>query len=134
VINGVFHRWTAAELKNVIAMLQNPEFNSKNIDPDLHQRMTKAVNDGNASPTIPHKYRKNKSSCFRAGCADTAAEDGRSGSNVYEVDTWLWMFGRGKPWLGSLTIEETLDRQDSASKASDKHRKETSDGSKDDGA
>jgi hypothetical protein len=39
-------RWTAAELKKVIAMLQNPEFCSKDIDPDLHQRMAKAVDDG----------------------------------------------------------------------------------------
>jgi hypothetical protein len=31
----------------------------------------------------------------------------RRGSNVYEVNTWLWMFGRGKPRLGSLTVEET---------------------------
>jgi hypothetical protein len=38
--------------------------------------------DGNATPTIPHKYSKNKNSCFPAGCADTVAEDGRSGSNV----------------------------------------------------
>jgi hypothetical protein len=44
------------------------------------------------------------------------------------------MFGRGKPRLGRLTIEETLDRQDSARKASDKRQKETRDGSKDDGA
>ncbi len=48
--------------------------------------------------------------------------------------TWLWKFGRGKPRLGGLTIEETSDRQDSASKASDKRRKETSDGHKGDGA
>ena len=41
--------------------------------------------DGNATPTNPHKYSKNKQSCFPAGCADTAAEDGRRGSNVYEV-------------------------------------------------
>ena len=27
-------------------MLQNPEFDSKDIDPDLHQRMAKAVDDG----------------------------------------------------------------------------------------
>ncbi len=33
--------------------------------------------DGNATPTIPHKCSKNKSSCFLAGCADAAAEDGR---------------------------------------------------------
>jgi hypothetical protein len=50
------------------------------------------------------------------------------------VNTWLWMFGRGKPCLGSLTIKETSDRQESACKASDKRRKETGDGSKDDGA
>ena len=39
--------------------------------------------------------------------ADTAASDGRRGSNVYEVNTWLWNFGRGKPRLGGLTVEET---------------------------
>ena len=27
-------------------MLQNPEFDSKDIDPNLHQRMAKAVDDG----------------------------------------------------------------------------------------
>ena len=75
--------------------------------------------DGNATPTIPHKYSlsKNKNSCFPAGCADSAAEDGRRGSNVYEVNPWLWQFGRGKPRLGGLTIEETSDRQDAACKA-----------------
>ncbi len=92
---------------------------------------------GNATQTIPHTYSKYKSSCFQADCADAAAEDGRRGSNlnIYEVKTWLWMFGRGKPRLGCLTIEETSNwLQDSASKASDKRRKETRDGSKDDGA
>jgi hypothetical protein len=38
--------------------------------------------------------------------------------------------GLGKPLLGGLTIEETSDRQDSASKALDKRRKETRDGRK----
>jgi hypothetical protein len=37
IIHGVSHRWTAAELKKVIAMLQKPELDSKDIDPDLHQ-------------------------------------------------------------------------------------------------
>ena len=36
------------------------------------------------------------------------------------------------PRFGGLTIKETLDRQDSALKASDKRRKETRDGSKGD--
>ena len=66
----------------------------------------------------------------RVVCADSAAEDGRRGSNVCEVNTWLWQFGRGKPRLGGLTIEETSDMQDAARKASDKRRKETREGRK----
>jgi hypothetical protein len=77
------------------------------------------------SLTSTARTRIHHNSCFLAGCADAAAEDGRCGSNVYEVNTW--QFGRGKPRLGGLTIEETLDRQDSARKASDKRRKETRD-------
>jgi hypothetical protein len=41
--------------------------------------------------------------------------------------------GWRQPRLGSLTTEETSDRQDSARKASDKRRKETRDSRKDDG-
>ena len=38
----------------------------------------------------------------------------RQGSNVYEVDPWLWQFGRGKQRLGGLSVEETFDRKDAA--------------------
>ncbi len=38
-------RWTQEELKKVIAILPDPEFDSKDIDPDLHKRMDKAVQD-----------------------------------------------------------------------------------------
>ncbi len=83
--------------------------------------------DGKKNPTISHKYSKNRKSCFPTGssCADTAAENGRRGSKVYEVNTWLWILGRGKPRLGGLTIKETSHRQDCASRASDTRRKET---------
>jgi hypothetical protein len=66
-----------------------------------------------------------KNSCFPMGCADAVAEVGRCGSIVYEVNTWLWMFGRGKPRLDGLTIEKTSHMQDSARKSSDKRPKET---------
>jgi hypothetical protein len=72
--------------------------------------------NGNTTPTIPHRYSKNKASCFPAGCADAAAEDGRRGSNVYEVNPWLWQFGRGKPRLGGLSVEDTDDRKEAALK------------------
>jgi hypothetical protein len=39
-------RWTAEELKKVIEMLRRPEFDSQEVDPDLHKRMNKAVEDG----------------------------------------------------------------------------------------
>ncbi len=70
---------------------------------------------GNATPTIrvtvPHLYSKRKDSGFPMGCADAAAVDGRRGSNVYEVNPWLWQFGRGKPRLGGLSVEKTEGRK-----------------------
>ena len=36
-----------------------------------------------------------KASAFQFGIADAVAVDGRRGSNVYEVNPWLWQFGRG---------------------------------------
>ena len=65
---------------------------------------------GNATPTIPHMYSKRRDSCFPMGCANTAVVDGRRGSNVYEVNPWLWQFGRGKPRLGGLSVEATEER------------------------
>ena len=52
------------------------------------------------------------------GCADAVAADGRRGSNVYEVNLWLWSFARGKPRLGGLSVEQTFERQVAANEAS----------------
>ena len=62
---------------------------------------------GNSTPTIPHQYSQHKRSGFPVGSCDTAAADGRRGSNVYEVNPWLWQFGWGKPRLGGLSVEKT---------------------------
>ena len=50
------------------------------------------------------------------GTCDTAAADGLRGSNVYEVNPWLWQFGRasGKPLLGGLSVGKTDDRKEGA--------------------
>jgi hypothetical protein len=50
------------------------------------------------------------------GTCDTAAADGLCGSNVYEVNPWLWQFGRGKPRLGGFSVEKTDDRKEAALK------------------
>jgi hypothetical protein len=72
---------------------------------------------GNSTPTIPHIFSKHKDTGFPYGCADAAASDGRRGSNVYEVNQWMWQFGRCKPRLGGLSIEETTERKDAVSNA-----------------
>ena len=69
---------------------------------------------GNSTPTIPHMFAKRKDACFPFGCADAAAVDGRRGSNIYEVNSWLWSFGRGKPRLGGLSVVQTHQRHDAA--------------------
>ena len=63
-------------------------------------------------------FSKRKDSGFPYGCADAAAADGRLGSNVYEVNLWLWSFARGKPRLGGLSVEQTFERQVAANEAS----------------
>ncbi len=62
---------------------------------------------GNSTPTIPHKFSKHKGAGFPMGSADTADADGMRGTNVYEVDTWLWLFACCKPSLSGLSVEET---------------------------
>ena len=69
-----------------------------------------------STPTSPHKYSKHKNSGFPAGSCDTADADGKRGSNVNEVNQWMWWFARGKPPLGGLSVEETDDRKDAAQK------------------
>ena len=80
---------------------------------------------GNATPTIPHMFSKRKEAGFPFGCADAAALDGRRGSNIYEVNPWLWQFGRGKPRLGGLSIKQTGERKKVASDARHKRAAET---------
>ncbi len=50
--------------------------------------------DGNATSTIPHKYRSRQKDAFDCGCADGAGTTSRRGSHVYEINNWLWNFGR----------------------------------------
>ena len=47
---------------------------------------------------------------FPYGLADAADASGEKGSNVYEMNQWLWEFGRGKPSLGVLSVTATEER------------------------
>ena len=69
----------------------------------------------------PHKLQHLKASAFQYGIADAAAADG----NVYEVNPWLWQFGRGRPRLGGLSVSETEDRREAVVRAGAKRSQET---------
>ena len=40
---------------------------------------------------------------------------------MYEVNLWLWQFGRGKPRLGGLMVEQTMARKSAV--ADEQHKK-----------
>ena len=84
----------------------------------------------NSTPTIPHQYSQHKRSGFPVGSCDTTTANGLRGSKVYDVNPWLWQFGRGKPRLGGLSVEKTDDRKEAAQKERLLHRAETRLGSK----
>ena len=71
---------------------------------------------GNSTPMIPHQYSQHKRSGFPVGSCDTAAADGWRGSNAYEVNQWLWQFGRGKQCLGGLSVKKTGAKKAAAQK------------------
>ena len=63
------------------------------------------------APTIPHQLRQYWCGKFPNGLADAANALGKKGSKVYEVNQWLWLFGRGKPRLGGLSVAATEERR-----------------------
>ena len=74
---------------------------------------------GNATSTIPYKYAPRQKQAFEFGCADGASQGSRRGSHVYEINTWLWNFGRPQPRVGGLSVVKTEEiRKRSRSKTS----------------
>ena len=58
---------------------------------------------GNSSPTIPHKLRQHLRCKFPHRLADAAGASGKKGRNDYEVNQWLWQFGRANVAWGGLS-------------------------------
>ena len=63
--------------------------------------------DGNLTSTIPHKYAARQGRAFEFGCADGPLQGSQRGSHVYEVNTWLWNFGRPQPRVAGLSVAAT---------------------------
>jgi hypothetical protein len=80
---------------------------------------------GNSAPTIPHQLRHLQRSKFPHCCADAADESGRKGSNVYELNKWMWDFGWGKPRLGGLSVTDTEECRIAARKEAGRRARST---------
>ena len=63
--------------------------------------------DGNLTSTIPHKYAARQGLDFEFGCADRPLQGVHRCSHEYEVNTWLWNFGRPQPLVTGLSVAET---------------------------
>ncbi len=54
---------------------------------------------GNSHPTIPHSFRNDL--CLGNASADTQRDRGNS-SRLYEVNIWMWSYGRGRARMVSI--------------------------------
>ena len=64
---------------------------------------------GNLTPTIPQSYSKDQPRKFKSGQADTAT---RLGSRLYEINQWMWTYGRPKLRdMSYLESQETRKRK-----------------------
>lgn len=50
---------------------------------------------GNSHPTIPHSFARRGRGALGAAAADTRQNSG-NGSRLYELNVWMWRYGRGQ--------------------------------------
>ena len=63
---------------------------------------------GNSHPTIPHRFKDDP----RLGSASADMQQDRdNGSRLYEVNIWMWRYGRGSPRMVSIAEAERIRRE-----------------------
>jgi len=62
--------------------------------------------DGNRHPTIPYRF-KDDHRRLGSASADTQRDRG-NGSRLYEVNIWMWRYGRGRPRMVSIVEAERI--------------------------
>jgi hypothetical protein len=60
---------------------------------------------GNSHPTIPHSFKDDQR--LGSASADTQRDRG-NGSRLYEVNIWMWRYGRGRPRMVSIAEAERI--------------------------
>jgi hypothetical protein len=60
---------------------------------------------GNSHPTLPHRFGTGN----RAGATADSSVDRGNGSRLYELNLWMWRYGRGQP--RKVTVAEAEQRR-----------------------
>ena len=60
---------------------------------------------GNRHPTIPYRFKDDRR--IGHGSADTQRDRG-NGSRLYEVNIWMWRYGRDRPRMVSIADAERI--------------------------
>ena len=60
---------------------------------------------GNSHPTIPHRFKDDRR--LGSASADTQRDRG-NGRRLYEVNIWMWRYGRGHPRMVSIAEAERI--------------------------
>ena len=63
---------------------------------------------GNSHPTIPHSFKDDPR--LGSASADTPRDRGNC-SRLYEVNIWMWLYGRGHPRMVSIAEAERIRRK-----------------------
>ena len=63
---------------------------------------------GNSHPTIPHRFKDDPS--IGSASADTQRDRG-NGSRLYEVNMWMWRYGRGRPRMVFIAEAERIRKE-----------------------
>ena len=62
--------------------------------------------EGNTQPTIPYRFRTQRG---RAGWAADTSPDAGNGSRLYELNLWMWRYGRGQE--RKVTVLQAMEAQ-----------------------
>ena len=63
---------------------------------------------GNSHPTIPYCFKDDRRIGHAGDASADTQRDRGNGSRLYEVNIWMWRYGRGRPRMVSIAEAERI--------------------------
>ena len=122
--HAISYKWTVDELIATIKLIKSTDFKVEDVNVDLHKRVAATIAQGHFTS---HNMRESDLDGDqdltlwirsleevlreiigdKQMAADGQGQASRRGSHVYEINTWLWNFGRPQPRVGGLSVAKT---------------------------